>query len=92
MPGSLLRRVVVFLLLLLVMLDTAFGLSVQEIVSNFREKYEKRSSFSADFEQTTIVAGRKRVAIGTLNFQKPNLLRQKYLQEDCHRPCRTTIK
>lgn len=73
-------RIVVFLLLLLVMLDIAFALSVEEMVSNFRKKYEKMSNFSADFEQTVFIAGRKRVANGTLNFQKPNLLRQKYFE------------
>jgi outer membrane lipoprotein-sorting protein len=66
-------------LLMLVMLDVAFSLSVNEIVKNFRKKYEKTNNFSADFEQTTIVAGRKRVANGRLSFQKPNLLRQEYL-------------
>ena len=79
MQASLLRRVVVFLLLLLVMWDIAFALSVEEIFSNFRKKYEKTNNFSADFEETTLVASTKRVASGRLSFQKPNLLRREYL-------------
>jgi len=78
MRRSLLWRAFISLPLLLVMLDIAFALSVEEIVSNFRRNYEKTSNFSADFEQTILIAGAKRVARGTLNFQKPNLLRQKY--------------
>jgi len=79
MRGFLLWRVIACLLLLLAILGIAFALSVEEIVTNFRKKYEKTSNFSADFEETTLVAGTKRAASGRLSFQKPNLLRREYL-------------
>lgn len=79
MKKSLLQGISIFALLMLVFLDAAFALDAKEIVGNFREKYKSVKSFSADFEQTTIVAGRKRIAKGRLNFQKPNLFRQEYV-------------
>jgi len=66
------------LLLMLLTWDVILALGIEEMVKSFREKYEKTGNFSADFEQTTFVAGRKRVASGKLHFQKPNLLRQEY--------------
>ena len=68
----------IFLLLTLVTLDIGFALSVDEAVKNFRDSYVKTGNFSANFEETTLVAGRKRVASGDLIFQKPNLLKQRY--------------
>jgi outer membrane lipoprotein-sorting protein len=75
--ASILEIGIAFLLTLMLM-GTAFAIEVQEIARNFREKYAGVKNFSANFEQTTIVAGRKRTAMGKLSFQKPNLLRQEY--------------
>ncbi len=78
MRKSLLYGSGIALLLMLMVLDTASALDAKEIVSSFRKKYENMKNFNADFEQTTIVAGEKRVSRGKLNFQKPNLLKQEY--------------
>ncbi len=78
MRGFLLSGIGIFLLLMLVTLGVEAAVSVDEVVKNFIENYEKTSIFSADFEQTTLVAGRKRVASGNVIFQKPNLLRQMF--------------
>ena len=78
MRKALLYGTNIVLLLTLMVLDTAFAVDVKEISSSFRKKYESMKNFSADFEQTTIVADKKRVSRGKLNFQKPNLLRQEY--------------
>ncbi len=78
MRGFLLSRIGIFLLLMLVTLGVEAAVSVDEVVKSFIENYEKTNIFSADFEQTTLVAGRKRVASGNVSFQKPNLLRQRF--------------
>lgn len=78
MRRFLLLGIVISLLLALITLDSVSAPNVEEIVASFKKKYEKTNNFSADFEQTTFVAGRKRVASGKLSFQKPNLLRQEY--------------
>ena len=78
MRGFLLSRIGIFLLLMLVTLGVEAAVSVDEVVKSFIENYEKTNVFSADFEQTTLVAGRKRVASGNVSFQKPNLLRQRF--------------
>ena len=79
MQRFLLQKIGISLLLMLMIFNIASAISVDEIVDNFKKKYEKISNFSTDFEQTTIVVGNKRVANGKLIFQKPNLLKQKYL-------------
>ena len=78
MRKALLYGTSIVLLLMLMVLDTAFAIDAKEIASSFRKKYESMKNFSADFEQTSIVADIKRVARGKLTFQKPNLLRQEY--------------
>ncbi len=78
MKKTLLQGIGIFLLLTLILLDSALAIDVNEIAKNFRKKYESVKNFSANFEQTTIVANTKRVARGKLSFQKPNLLRQEY--------------
>lgn len=78
MKKVLLQGISIFILLTLIFLDTALALDVKEIIGNFRKKYESVKNFNANFEQTTIIAGQKRIAKGKLNFQKPNLLRQEY--------------
>jgi outer membrane lipoprotein-sorting protein len=80
MRKSLLRKIGIFFipLLILGLSDVVLSITVEEVLNNFREKYKETKNFSADFEQTSLVAGRKRVAVGELNFQKPNLLRERY--------------
>jgi outer membrane lipoprotein carrier protein len=78
MRKALLYGVSVALLLTLVVLNSSFALDVKEMADSFRKKYEGTKNFSADFEQTHIVADRKRVARGKMKFQKPNLLRLEY--------------
>lgn len=78
MRRFLLMWIVILLLLALLTMDSMSALNVEEIAADFKKKYEKTNNFTADFEQTTFVAGRKRVASGKLSFQKPNLLRQEY--------------
>lgn len=78
MRKSILWGIGIYLLLTLVISDIALAISVEDVINSFRKKYEKTSNFTADFEQTTFVAGKKRVANGDLSFQKPNLLRQRY--------------
>jgi len=77
MKRVLLCGVGIFLLLML-FVNIVFALSIEEIAKNFRERYKKTNNFSADFEETKFVAGRKHIARGKLSFQKPNLLRQEY--------------
>jgi chaperone LolA len=78
MRRFLLLSITLLLLSPLLILDTVSAITVEEIVASFKKKYKETNNFSADFEQTTFVAGQKRVARGKLNFQKPNLLRQRY--------------
>ena len=78
MRRFLLLGIILSLLSTLIILDTVSAIAVEEITANFKKKYVKTRNFSADFEQTTFVAGQKRVAKGKLNFQKPNLMRQRY--------------
>ena len=78
MRRFLLMGIVISLLLTLLTMDSLSAPNVEKIAASFKKKYEKTNNFSADFEQTTFVAGRKRVASGKLSFQKPNLLRQEY--------------
>jgi len=75
-------------ILLAAVINFALALGVNEIASNFRKEYKRVKNFSADFEQTTFVAGKKRVVGGKLSFQKPNLLRQEYF--DPSNPKNTT--
>ena len=76
------------LFLILVISNAISASTIDEVVRNFREKYEKTNNFSADFEEITIVAGRKHVAIDSVSFQKPNLLRKKNV--DPSKPDQTT--
>ncbi len=78
MRKTLLHGFGISLLLTFVLLDSVSAIDVDEIAKNFRKKYESVKNFSANFEQTTIVADTKRVASGKVSFQKPNLLRQEY--------------
>lgn len=79
MRGTLLRELIIFILLMLVTTGIALALSAEEITSSFRKEYETVKNFNADFEETTIIADRKRTARGKLNFQKPDLLRLEYI-------------
>lgn len=64
--------------IVLIAIETAVAVDANEILKNFRAEYKKAKNFTANFEQTTFVAGRKRVANGKLMYQKPNLLRQEF--------------
>lgn len=66
------------LLLTVLTLDIVFAATVSEVFKNFKKQYEKFKNFSADFEQTTLISGRKRIARGNVIFQKPNLLKEVY--------------
>lgn len=79
MQKNVLWGIGVVLLLPVLLPGLASALTVEEVVNNFKTKYEKMNNLNADFEETTFIAGRKRVAGGKLNFQKPNLLKQRYL-------------
>ncbi|MGB9595915.1 MAG: LolA family protein [Candidatus Poribacteria bacterium] len=59
-----------------------FPMDAEEITKNVKKAYKNMKNFSADFEQTTIVVGKKRVAVGVITFQKPNLLRQEYYESE----------
>lgn len=79
-----LRSAVLIICLLLLSLPLGITLgeqaakNVNTIVQNFRKEFKNTKTFTANFEQTTIVAGKKRVANGKIFFQKPNLLRQEF--------------
>lgn len=64
--------------IMLIAVNTALTVDANEILKNFRTEYKKTKNFTANFEQTTFVAGKKRVANGKLIYQKPNLLRQEF--------------
>ncbi len=53
--------------------------TVDEIFANFKAAYENSRNFSANFEETTLVANKKNVARGRFTFGKPNLLRKEYV-------------
>jgi len=74
------RRFMLKVMLLSVMLvNRGYAQSVDEIFQNFKRAYEKSENFSANFEETTLFAGRKSVARGRFIFAKPNLLRKEYV-------------
>lgn len=53
--------------------------TASQIFENFRKVYVKMKAFAADFEEETTMDRQTRTAKGQLLFQKPNKLRQKYL-------------
>jgi outer membrane lipoprotein carrier protein len=61
---------------------SVYSIDVDEITKNVKKVYKNMKNFNADFEQTTIVSGKKRVAFGKLAFQKPNLMRQEYYESE----------
>ena len=56
-----------------------FAYTVDEIFHKFKAAYETSKNFSAEFEETTLQDGNKRITSGRLVFSKPNLLRKEYL-------------
>ncbi len=66
------------ILLTFTVFEIAYAISADDIIKDFKKRYASAKSFGADFEQTTLISGRKSVASGKVNFQKPNLLRQEY--------------
>ena len=65
-----------------ILANSVYSIDVDEIIKNVKKAYKNMKNFNSDFEQTTIVAGKKRVAFGKLAFQKPNLLRQEYYESE----------
>ena len=70
--------IALFILMFFIVYELAYAISATEIVKNFKKNYATTKNFNADFDQTTLIAGRKSVATGKVSFQKPNLLRQEY--------------
>ena len=71
-----LRGILTFLLV--IGAQWGFADTVDEIFHNFKVAYERSKNFSAEFEETTLQGGKKRIAKGRLVFSKPNLLRKEY--------------
>ena len=71
-----------FLLLsmMLTVIGFAYAIDADDIAKKFTKVYKNMKNFTADFEYTTLIAGRKRTAVGKITFQKPNLLRQEYYE------------
>jgi chaperone LolA len=65
---------------MLMIASHVFAADADDIYGKFKKAYKNMKNFSADFEQTTLVAGKKRTAVGKITFQKPNLLRQEYFE------------
>lgn len=79
------HRIISILVLIIAMLAwtrPVFSIDAEEITKNVKKAYKNMKNFSADFEQTTIVAGKKRITFGVVTFQKPNLLRQEYYEAE----------
>lgn len=71
-------KMTILISIALITVSIVIAVDVNEILKNFRVEYKKTKNFTANFEQTTFVAGKKRVANGKLIYQKPNLLRQEF--------------
>lgn len=64
----------------MILIGFAHAIDSNDIASKFNKAYKNMKNFTADFEYTTLVAGKKRVAVGKIIFQKPNLLKQEYYE------------
>ena len=83
MRKSLFKRIVFTTLLslgALMIVNSVFAIDAEEIAGKFKKAYKNMKNFSSDFEQTTLVGGKKRTAVGKLTFQKPNMVRQEYYE------------
>ena len=69
------------ILLSVVFVNGVYPQTVDEIFQNFKVAYEKSENFSANFEETTLIANKKSVARGRFIFGKPNLLRKEYVDK-----------
>ena len=79
-------------LLSLLFVNSAYSQDVDEIFQNFKTAYEKSDNFSANFEETTLLANRKSVARGRFTFGKPNLLRKEYVdRKDASKVVQITV-
>ena len=79
-------------LLSLLCVNRAYPQTVDEIFQNFKTAYEKSDNFSANFEETTLLANRKSVARGRFIFGKPNLLRKEYVdRKDASKVVQVTV-
>jgi len=74
----------VFIFLLSFALDAAAELSPEEKGAMLQETYDKTSSFTADFTQTTSMklSRRQRKGLGSLVIKKPGLMRWDYQEPD----------
>ena len=83
MQKNLFYHIAISFLLLSMMLTVigfAHAIDADDIAKKFTKVYKNMKNFTADFEYTTLIAGRKRTAVGKITFQKPNLLRQEYYE------------
>jgi len=83
MQKNLFHKIAISFLLLSMMLTVigfAHAINADDIAKKFTKVYKNMKNFTADFEYTTLIAGRKRIAVGKITFQKPNLLRQEYYE------------
>lgn len=67
-------------LITMTLTSSVHAISSDDIASKFSKAYKNMKNFTADFEYTTLVAGKKRVSFGKIIFQKPNLFRQEYYE------------
>ena len=79
-------------LLFLLCVRSAYSQNVDEIFQNFKQAYDKSDNFSANFEETTLIAKTKSVARGRIVFRKPNLLRREYVgKKDAAKVLQVTV-
>ena len=79
-------------LLSLMFVSSAYSQNVDEIFQNFKQAYDKSDNFSANFEETTLLANTKSVARGRIVFRKPNLLRREYVgRKDASKVIQVTV-
>jgi len=61
--------------------NSALAITVEEIYTKFSALYNSSKNFSADFKEITHIQNNRRTAKGKIIFAKPNLLRQKYIDQ-----------
>jgi outer membrane lipoprotein-sorting protein len=66
-------------LCLVAFLAAADELTARDLFDRFQAVYSQSKVISCSFEEETIMDGQKRVAHGRIFFQKPNRLRQEYV-------------
>ncbi|HGJ65252.1 TPA: outer membrane lipoprotein carrier protein LolA [bacterium] len=84
MQKNIFKKVAILYLIIsmmLILVGFTHAIDADEIIKKFTKVYKNMKNFTADFEYTTLVAGKKRVSFGKITFQKPNLLRQEYFED-----------